>query len=274
MKMLLAGALVAFSAFGQSGPPTYDYDAATPGTQGPTSPLLSGYTYRSVRTYQVAIPILVSAQELQAALPPGYIPIATPAGSETATMTLTFFFDQRFQPTVGSDTLGPVTALLATTNVTNTTLPTPRTEIVFPIFETSGWAKELNESFGPGAARNAVVKGSMEQSDGQTKFKFKIRDREIGMAIDVEAEGSMDINTRAVSDPVGFAFRALDGWTPLKPFRAASQSDTLSVPMTSGRVKISTPGQRLNMRTGSLQILGLGANATISRGVEFVIKFE
>lgn len=274
MKSVWLGALLGAGLLAQSAPPTYDYDLQTPGTQAPTSPLLAGYTYRSVRTYQVAIPILVSVQELQAALPPGYIPIATPAGSDTATLALTFFFDQRFQPAVGAQTLGPVTALLATTNVMNTTLATPRTEIVFPIFETSGWAKELNEAFGEGAARNAVVKGSMDQSDGQTKFKFKVRDREIGMSIDVEAEGSMDINTRAVSDPVGFAFRALDGWTPLKAFRAASQSDTLSVPMTSGRVKISTPGQRLNTRTGSLQILGLGANATISRGVEFIIKFE
>jgi hypothetical protein len=77
MKMLIAGALVAAGLMAQSGPPTYDYDLAAPGTQGPVSPLLNGYTYRSVRQYQIAVPVLVPVDALQAALPPGFVPIPT-----------------------------------------------------------------------------------------------------------------------------------------------------------------------------------------------------
>jgi hypothetical protein len=82
--------------------PACDYDLATPGTQAPTSPLLSGYTYRSVRAYQIAVPVLVPLTELRAALPPGFTPITTTPG--VATVMLNFFLDQRFQPAVG----GPV----------------------------------------------------------------------------------------------------------------------------------------------------------------------
>lgn len=275
MKRLTLGLAFAAALSAQSGaPPTYDYDAATPGTQAPFSPLLAGYTYRSVRTYQVAIPVLVPLQELQAALPPGYIPVATPAGSNTATIALTFFLDQRFQPAVGGQTYGPATALLATTTVMNNSLATPRMEIVFPIFETAAGEAELNAAFGPGSARTAKVNASLEEEDGKLHFKFKVKDKGIGMDIVASAVGSMDINTRSVSDPVGLPFRALNGFQGNQAFRGASQSDTLVLSAQAAKAKVDTPGDRLQMKTGSVTIVGIGPNVTFSRGVEFVIKFE
>lgn len=274
MNRFLLGAVCALGVMAQSGPPTYDYDSLTPGTQGPQSPLLAGYTYRSVRAYQVAIPVLVPRAELQALLPAGFVPIATPAGSDTATVTLNFFLDQRFQPQVNGEVYGPTTALLATTNATNTTLSQPRTEILFPIFEVSGGEAELNAVFGANAARKAKVTAEIEQEEGTMKFKFKVVDGGIGMNLEASAEGSMNINTRAKSDPVGIPFRSFSGFTPNNAFWAASQSDTLAVPAATAKAKVSAPNGRLQMVTGSLPILGFGANVTFSRGVEFFLRFE
>ena len=255
-------------------PPTYDYDWLTPGTQPPQSPLLDGYTYRSVRTYQVAIPVLVPLDELQAVLPPGFVAIATPAGSATATVTLNLFLDQRFQPTVGGPTYGPTSALLVTVTALNNNLATPRSEIVFPAFEASAYINELNAAFGPGSARLAKVEVEIEEKKGKLHFSFELSDPGIGFKLKAEAEGPAAINNRVISDPVGLAFRTFNGYTPNQAFRASSQSDTLSIPSASAGVKLSAPGNQLQLPTGKLSILGLGANVTFSRGVEFVLKFE
>ena len=276
MKTLIAGELVAagLMAQSQSGPPTYDYNPDVQGTQGPTSPLVDGYTYRSVRQYQIAVPVLVPVDALTAALPPGFVPIPTAPGTATATVTLNFFLDQRFQPTVGGPTYGPVTALLATTTATNTTVVPSRNEIVFPLFEVSGGVAELNAVFGAGAARLAKVEAEVSQDAGVMKFQFKVEDKGTGLKMDVSLEGSMDINARAKSDPVGLPFRAFTGFVPNRAFRAASQSDTLTIAAATAKTKLLSTGNRLVFPSGSMPILGLGANVTLSRGVEFFLKFE
>ncbi|MFZ4702958.1 MAG: hypothetical protein ACOYMG_23180 [Candidatus Methylumidiphilus sp.] len=277
---LLAFALAQLLAFAPAvsaqsePPPTYDYDAFTPGTQPPQSPLLDGYTYRSVRTYQVAIPVIVPLAELQAVLPPGFAAIATPAGSTTATVTLNLFLDQRFQPVVGGPTYGPTTALLITVTALNNNLATPRLEIVFPGFEASADIDQLNAAFGAGAARLAKVEAEIKEGKGRLHFSFELSDPGIGFKLRAEAEGPAAINNRAISDPVGLPFRTLSGFTPNQAFRAASQSDTLSIPSSSAGVKLLAPGNNLQLQTGKLAILGLGANVTFSRNVEFMLKFE
>ncbi|MES2206680.1 MAG: hypothetical protein V4525_07780 [Pseudomonadota bacterium] len=254
--------------------PTYDYDAATLGTQAPTSPLLSGYTYRSVRTYQVAIPVLVPLNQLQAILPPGFVPVAAPSNSNAGTVTLSLFLDQRFQPTAGGPTYGPTSALLMSTTAINYNLSTPRTELVFPMFEASSDIDMLNAAFGPGAARQANVKVKVEEDQGMLHFSFNIEDSAIGFKFEAEATGPAAINTRTISDPVGLPFRALNGFTANQAFRAASQSDTLTLPSTDAKVKIKAPGHYLQLKNGKLNILGIGANVTFSRNVEFIVKFE
>ena len=89
-----------------------------------------------------------------------------------------------------------------------------------------------------------------------------------------EAESSANINNRSVSDPVGLAFRAFNGISPNRAFRAASQSDTLAVPVADAKLKLNVPGHRLHFPAGSLTIVDTGANITFSRNVEFIIKFE
>lgn len=256
-------------------PPTYDYDTATPGVQGPKSPLLAGYTYRSVRPYQVGIPVLVPIADMQAILPPGFTAVATPAGATNTTLTLSFFLDQRFQPDATSlTTFGPASAMLVSATVLNTNLATPRQELVFPCFEASAYVDQLNATFGPGAARKAKVRAEFIEHNGNLKFKFVISDSDLGFDITVSGEGPAALNNRSISDPVGLPFRTFNGMQANQSFWASSQTDSLAVPITATNLTLATSDNRLHFPGGSLGIVGFGANMTLSRNVEFILKFE
>jgi len=275
---LLACLVSANGAHAQTGsgspPPTYDYDSEIAGTQPPKSPLLTNYEYRSVRTYQVSIPVLVPLNQLQAILPAGYTAIASPGDSQTASLSLGFFMDQRFERTGVAQSFGPVSALLVSTTVLNTNVEPARQELVFPSFSASGEIDALNASFGPGSARLADVKVKVEEKKGKLYFTFDVNDAALGFKIHAEAESPAALNNRSLSDPVGLAFRTFNGTTPNNAFRAASQSDTLSVPAADAKVKLQTRGHKLRFPAGSLSIVGLGANVGFSRNVEFILKFE
>lgn len=256
-------------------PPTYDYDTALAGTQGPKAPSVAGYSYRSVRSFQMAVPVLVRLTELQAVLPPGYTPVATPAGSDTGTITLNFFLDQRFQPDASSPTTyGPTSAVLITTTALNSNLPTPRQEIVFPSFEASSDVEQLNAAFGPGSARLAKVTAGVTERKGVKTFKFKIVDKDLGFEMIAEAEVPGNIPNRVVSDPVGLPFRTFNGMQLNKAFWAASQSDAVTVPALDTKILLYSPGDRIVFPTGSVSIVRLGASITFSRNLEFILKFE
>ena len=251
-------------------PLTYDYNAAAPGVQPPSFLLGAPYDYRSVRTYQVSIPVLVPRSELQALMPAGFTAVATPSGSTNGTVTLAFFLDQRFE--VGGQTYGPVSAMLVSTTAFNTAAN--RNELVFPSFQASGHIGALNIAFGPGSARAATVGVAITQAGGRMRFEFDIADAGLGLKLRAEAEAPAAMNNRAISDPVGLAFRTFNGLSPNNAFRAASQSDALVVPAQDANVKLHATGNRLNFPAGSLSIVGVGASVTFSRGVEFVLKFE
>ncbi|BDC52535.1 hypothetical protein F183_A48500 [Bryobacterales bacterium F-183] len=256
-------------------PPTYDYDSAVAGTQGPKAAQVAGYTYRSVRSFQMAVPVFVPLKELQAVLPPGYTPVASPAGSDTATITLNFFLDQRFQPDASSPTtFGPTSAVLITTTVLNSNLATPRQEIVFPGFEASADVDQLNAAFGPGSVRMAKVTAGVTDRRGVKTFKFRIEDKDLGFEMIAQAEIPGNIPNRVVSDPVGLAFRTFNGMTPNKAFWAASQSDAITVPATDTKILLHSPGDRIVFPTGSVSIVRLGATITFNRNLEFILKFE
>lgn len=256
-------------------PMTYDYDPAVAGTQGPKSPLLAGYSYRSVRSYQVAVPVIVPLADLQAILAKGYTALPTVAGSTFSALTLNLIFDQRFQPAADSSTTyGPTSALLVTATVLNSNFATPRQEIIFPCFEASSDVDKLNGTFGVDAARLAEVKASAVEEKGILKFSFAVTDSAIGMALTVEAQAPDTINTRVVSDPVGLPFRSFNGLVPSNSFWATSQSDNLAVPVAAAKVKIHSPGHRLYFPAGALSIIDIGPTVTFSRGVEFFIRFE
>src|SRR4029453_17533742 len=66
-------------------PPTYDFNPAVPGIQGPTSPLLAAPYTHFFRTISLNVPLLVPAGELQAALPPGFNALPDAQGRATVT---------------------------------------------------------------------------------------------------------------------------------------------------------------------------------------------
>lgn len=263
-------------AFPQAGspPPTYDYDPATAGTQPPQSPFLNGFTYRSVRTYQFTIPVYVPISEIAPLLPAGFDPVAAPAGSDTTLLNLGFFLDQRFQPALNGPVYGPTTALLANMTALNNNVSPARQEIVFPLFEASAEVDALNGAFGAGSARLAHVKASVTEEDGILHFAFDMSDPEIGFSVRAKAECPAALTTRSISDPVGLAFRALNGQSANPAFRASSQSDTVSLSPAAANVQLVSPGHRLNLRGGAVSIVGIGPSITFNRNLEFVIKFE
>lgn len=270
--LLVGGSAVASAPVG-SPPATYDYDAAAPGTQAPRSPILTAPDYRSVRTYQVTFPVLVPTAQLQAALPTGYQAQPSATGATTSVLNLAFFLDQRFE-LVGTGTSGPVSAVLLSTTVLNTTTATPRQEIVFPAFEASGSVEALDAAFGPGSAQLADVSVELEQADGETEFRFRVRDPRSRFEVTAEATAPAALTTRAVSDPVGLPFRTLDGRRPNGAFRAATQSDGITVPTAEADARLRAPGGRLHLPGGSVDVVGLGASITVARDVEFVVQFE
>lgn len=271
---LLGGSSVRAQTASGSPPPTYDFDTTTPGTQPPTSSLVTEYDYRSVRTYQVSIPVVVPLSQLQALMPPGYTAVATPDHPRTATLSMAFFIDQRFERTGVGESYGPVSAVLVSTTAMNNNVQPARSELVFPAFEASGEIDALNASFGPGSARLAKVKLGMEQRNGKIHFSFDINDAQLGFRLRAEATSPATLNTRAVSDPVGLPFRTFNGLSPNNAFRATSQSDALVLPVKDAKVKLTAPGNRLRFPAGRLNILSLGPNVTFSRNVEFFVKFE
>jgi hypothetical protein len=259
----------AASTPGGASPPAYDYDAVTPGLQPPTSPLVANYDYRSLRTYQVTFPVLVPKAELQAIMPKNFDATPSSTGATTSTLSMAFFIDQRFER-VGTGTFGPVSGVLVSTVATNKVLG--QSELVFPAFEASDEIAALNDSFGDGAAKQAKVRVTIEQSDGKTRFVFTVKDALFGLDVTASATSPSAVNTRSISDPVGLAFRTFDGTKANASFRAASQSDTLPLSPADARAKLVAARGKLNFPGGSLTVLGLAPNITFARNVEFIIK--
>src|SRR4051812_16607357 len=96
LSLIRAALLVSLvsSSFAQSGsgspPLTYDYNPAVAGIQPPLFLGSASADYRSLRTYQVNIPVLVPISELQSLMPAGFTALETPSGSNTGTLTLGF----------------------------------------------------------------------------------------------------------------------------------------------------------------------------------------
>ncbi len=273
LMALLAGSADAATPDGAS-PPTYDYDNASTGTQPPRASSLVHYDYRSVRTYQVTLTALVPRTQLQAVLPPGFTALPAPLNSTTSSISLAFFADQRFER-VGVGSFGPVSAFLVSTTATNTNLSPSRPELVFPAFEASGEVEALNDTFGPGSARLADVSLAIKQTDGKMEFSFRVKDESLGLELSARATSPSAINLRSISDPVGVAFRTLnDGRHPNRAFRAASQSDTVTLQSEAANAQLKINGNKLRLPAGVLTIVGVGPSVTFARNVEFIVAFE
>ncbi|MBI4468191.1 MAG: hypothetical protein HY650_02605 [Acidobacteria bacterium] len=262
-----------------SPPPSYDYNDAEPGVQGPTSPLMAGAEARSLQTFLVQITILVPLAEIQAVLPPGFIARPNPAGSNMAQVGLLFLFQQRTTSLSDGKTFGPGSGLRIQTGVINTNLMPNRQEQGFLVQEWS--SQELvdyqNAVFGPGASRLANVNAQIVEDGGNLSFKFTVTDPGIGLNVSAEATCPGPIVTRSKNDPQSQPFRFL---IPQRSAWAATQSDLRSsIPQAMANVKVDVPGGKLQVPTAdggsrSLTISGMGATANFWRNNEYITKLE
>lgn len=279
----LAVLALAFSLFlgtsrvqAQSGspPPTYDYDAGTPGTQPPTSPLIAGHETRSLRTHQLTISVFVPLSELQAILPSGFMALANPAASNTALVTLSFVYQVRLELTAGG-TFGPASLFSAASIVSNTDLG--RQESLLLGF----WANEptfvdaINAHFGSGSSRLAETEVEIQERAEALRLIFDVEDKALGLHVKAGAEDPAAIANRVKIDPDPRPRRFLNnGVSPNPAFRIAVQDDRNTVPTASANVKIRTRMGKLQLPGGDLTIMGISGSVVFHRWLEIFTKLE
>jgi hypothetical protein len=225
-------------------PPTYDYNAATPGVQPPTSPLVANPATHQLRTHQLAVPVLVPLAEVQAVLPSGFNAVESAPGSGTATVTLVFIYQQRFER-IGNGTFGPAWGLQVSLTALNTNVEPDRLEAILPALELSDAAvvDATNAAFGPGSSRLAETKVDIKEEGGRLRFRFHVVDKAIGLNVKVSAEGPAAIVTRGRFDPAPVPSRTVDnGRAPNPPSRNAAQFDSSAVPTSDADLDLDVAG--------------------------------
>jgi hypothetical protein len=260
----------------QGPPPTYDYDAATPGTQPPTSPLLAGFEARWLRTHQLSITALVPKAELQAILPPGFVAQATMNDPDAAAIGLAFVYQQQFERT-GVGTFGPSSGVLVVHNALNTNTDPDRVEqlALATLLNDQSTVDALNATFGPGSSRLAEVEVEIEEKAGTLRLQFDVEDVGLGLRVKAAAEGPAAIVNRFKVDPGVIAVRFLsNGLTPNPPSRFAVQADNRSVPTAQASLQFETPDGKLRLPGGDLTVTGIDANVTFARWLEALNKLE
>lgn len=257
-------------------PPTYDYDADTPGTQPPTSPLLEGFEARVLRTHSLVVTVLVPRAELQAILPPGFVAQGTANDPDAAAVSFGFFYQQQFERT-GVGTFGPSSGLQVTVGALNTNTDPDRAEglQIAHLLSDQPSVDAFNATYGPGSFRPAAVKVEIEEEEGRLRLAFDVQDAGLGLRIKAAAEGPAAIVNRVKVDPAPGPGRLLNnGLTPNPPFRIAVQSDNRSVPTAQANLQFETPDGVLRLPGGTLTITGIDANVSFARWLEAVNKFE
>ncbi len=260
-----------------SPPPTYDWNDMAPGIQGPTSPLLAGAERRQLRLFRIQIPILVPLVELQAALPPGFIAIANPAGSNTGQVTLDFNFQQRFTRIADGLTVGG-SGLGLQVRVLNTNVMPNREEMdsLGEELSTQESVDYFNALYGPGIARLAKVSMQFVEDGGIFSFKGNVTDDGLGLNVSAQATSPGPLVNRIKNDPTGGTNRYLISGIS---FRVANQRDELAVPRAMANANIDAPNGKLQVPVAaggsrSLTISGIGATINFQRNVELFAKNE
>jgi hypothetical protein len=252
--------------------PTYDYDASTPGTQPPTSPLVQGYESRVFRTLALGVPVFVPLPELQAILPEGFTAIANPSGSTTALITLGLTYHQRGERIGGRD--GPVSTVNVTAAVFNSLLQRNETVILANEQNEPVSVTNVNALQGEGASRLARVDTEIEENDGLVYVRFDVRDKDLGLRLRVQAVGPAVIGTRVVADPSSLPVRAVSGRTARNSMRVTTQYDNNAVEITRHNLRVHAPARTLRLPGGDLTIVQMGATMTFQRWREQFLKLE
>jgi hypothetical protein len=249
-------------------PPTYDYDGGTPGVQGPTFPLFASSFTRFFRPITMNVPVLVPAADLQAALPSGFDAVSDAVGRSTISALFSFqVTDAEQAPAVPYDTL------VLTTVATNTHL-NRREALVLARFNSTQESVDAQNMATGGGVRRADFEWEVEQKRGELSILVAIEEDD-GLALDVAARGSPQIDQRVKFDPNPSPFRFVDAGVALGSFRLASMFDQRVVTSDPKNVKVSAKHGRLELPGGgSLIVLGVGPTFIFSKGQEVWLAFE
>lgn len=259
LVVLLAAPAVAPAQW--EGPPTYDYDPATPGVQPPASTgpgrHLEAFEQRMVRAHQVSFSVSAPLADVQALLPPGFVAAPSGPGLDTATIIAVFVLGQRTW-SAGFGTSPPYSLAFFLTNAVNTNLPSPRQElVVLAVESTSAVAvARANALYGPGIARLAELESKVESEGEGTRFKLKVKDQGLGLALSFAATCPGPIDGRTRMDPDLRIFRFVDGREARAATRQASQGDVRFATYAESGARFEAAGGYLALPGGAVKVLG------------------
>jgi len=263
----------AVDLLGQAGPPpTYDYNPQTPGIQQPASGLIQGYESRVFRTFQLSVPVFVPLAELEAILPNGFVAVANPAGSNTASIMVSFVYHQRSERTAG--VVGPASTLVVTGSAYNSFLQRNETMLLANEQNEPTSVESANQLFGEATARLAQVDANVDERSGLLFFRFDVNDDFLRLRLRVRAVGPAANVTRVIQDPVSTPLRALSGRLAMRSVWAANQFDNTVVAISEDNPHVQAPGHRLRLLGGDLTMVALGTTMTIQRWRETFFKLE
>jgi hypothetical protein len=249
-------------------PSTYDYDADTSGVQGPTFPLFANSFTRFFRPISVNVPVLVSAADLQAALPSGFNAVSDAVGRSTISALFSFQVTDAEQAPAT-----PYHTLVLLTVATNTHL-NRRESLVLARFNSTQESVDAQNLATGGGVRRADFEWKVGQKGGELSILVAIG-AEDGLALHVAARGSAQIDQRVKFDPNPSPFRFVDAGVALGSFRLASMVDQRVVPSDPTNVGVSAKAGRLKLPGGeSLIVLGVGPTFIFSKSQEVWLAFE
>jgi hypothetical protein len=248
-------------------PSTYDYDADTPGVQGPTFPVFANSFTRFFRPISVSVPVLVPAADLQAALPSGFNAVSD-AGRSTISVLFSFQVTDAEQAPAT-----PYHTLVLLTAATNTHL-NRRETLVLARFNSTQQSVDAQNLATGGGVKRADFEWDVGEKGGELSILVAM-EAEDGLALHVAARGPAQIDQRVKVDPNPSPFRFVDAGLALGSFRLASMFDQRVVPSDPTNVGVSAKNGRLKLPGGaSLILLGVGPTFIFSKSQEVWLAFE
>jgi hypothetical protein len=250
-------------------PPTYDFDPAVPGVQGPTSPLLANPFTHFFRTMSVNVPLLVPAAELQAALPPGFNALPDALGRASINALFSFMVTDAEQAPVM-----PYHTLVLLAGARNTTLARNETLVLARFNSTQESVDAQNLTTG-GGAWLADFEWEIAEKRGELEIGVEIDSEEIGLGLGVAATGPAAMNQRIKFDPNASRFRWLDAGVALNSFCVGSTFDQRAVTSTPTNIQVIATHGRLELPGGfSVAVLGPGGTFVFQKGQVVYLDWE
>ena len=223
-------------------PPSHDYDTATPGIQGPTSPVLANPTGRLFSAARLSVTTIVPLEDLQRILPPGYSanPLPAPNPPGVAGMGLGFDFQAQCDRT-GAAPSGSAPWMFALHLARNTALARNELLVLAAEVADESFLDCHQAVFGAGGSRLAELDANVRQKDGQLRVQYEVKDKAIGLDIKVRAEGPAAFTARSAhADPAPAALRTLDQGLFANPAQRFSiMADAVGIPVTERNFRLT-----------------------------------